>query len=88
MPKKSKGAEALIRWKDGHHVTAVALSAELGDKGGQIGKWLTGSREKLPIRLIVALSQHTGIPLKTLAEPDQLQVAKDIFAVLARDAAA
>ena len=89
MAKVSKQASAVNRWRKAQEprVTIQALCDAIGDTGGQLAKWLSGSRTTTPLRLKCKLAQHTGLPLSVLVDSQELTLARDVFAAMARDAA-
>lgn len=59
----------------------AAISRALRD-GGQLAKWASGTRRKLPLGLLVALSRYTGLPMEELAASDQLALARELAAAV------
>ena len=88
MARKKTAAERVREWRLREDVTLTDLSKQIGDKGGQLQRWESGERPTLPLRLKVALSQRTGIPLNAIVDPDEMRLARDLVAVMTRDAAA
>lgn len=87
MAKQSKGARAFNRWRkaEGRDLSVAAVSEQIGDPGGQLAKWASGSRAKLPIQLLVALARHTGLPLEVLASRDQVRMVRELVALTGED---
>lgn len=83
MAKESKGARAFNRWRAERDLSVATVSDAIGDKGGQLAKWSSGSRAKLPIPLLVALVRHTGLPLEALGAADQVRLARDLVSLVA-----
>lgn len=73
---------AFNRWREGQGgVSVAAISRALRD-GGQLAKWASGTRRKLPLGLLVALSRYTGLPMEDLAASDQLALARELAAAV------
>ena len=75
-------------WRKARGLTLGELSDSIGDEGGQLQRWESGLRSTLPLRLKVALSAKTEIPLDLIVDSDELKLARQLLAVMARDAAA
>lgn len=88
MTHQSTGPRALRRWRKTHKKSQADVGGVVSDPGGeQIRKFEAGARN-LPTWLAVRVSAHTGLPLQTLLSKEQFATAREIFALLARDAAA
>lgn len=63
-------------WRSARKMSVPVIASEIGDPGGQIAKWASGARKQIPLRLLVAVSRYTGIPVAMLATPAQLDVVQ------------
>lgn len=89
MAKRTNGGVALRDWREVAGLSRLAFGAEVGDEGGeQIRKFEAGARSSLPIPLAARVADRTGLSLEVLLTAEQFMVARRIFALLARDAAA
>jgi hypothetical protein len=84
----SLGSTKVKMWSKKHGVPIRTLSQAIGDKGGQLYRWTCGDRQTLPLKLKVKISIETGIPLNSLLDRQQRQMAREIVKLMARDAAA
>lgn len=82
-----RGPEAIRYWISRNQTSANKLGAEIGDTSGQVAKWITGARETTPLGFKVALAKRTGIRLELLLTADELETARELFCVFARDCA-
>ena len=85
------GPELLRIWRESQEptVSLVQLGSAVDDKNGdQIGKFERGERKCLPFKLCARLSRYTGIPFDHFLIEEQRETARDVFNVMARDAAA
>ena len=88
METRHRRGRALRAWRNDMGIRLRDLGIECGDaRGGQLQKFEMGQRE-LPLPLATRVSQHTEIPLCDLLSPAQVVLARRVFALLARDAAA
>jgi len=78
-----RGPELVNRWRAANGVTVATLAASIGDDGQQIGKWLSGHREKIPLRLVVGLAEVTAIPVWDIATPEQGALMRQVVSVVA-----
>lgn len=86
---KTKSAQDRVReWRTREGLKLDELSSVIGDPSGQLQRWESGDRDTLPLRLKVRLAKRTGLPLKVLATPAEVRLAKDLVLIMARDAAA
>lgn len=88
MAKRKTPGERVREWRHRHGVSIAALAAQIGDPGGQLQRWESGLRPTLPLRLKVALAERTGIALRKLGDPDEIDLAQRVVTLMARDAAA
>lgn len=74
--------KTLVRWceTEGESIRALDVAVR---GGGQVAKFASGER-LLPLPLAARVSDHTGIPLSRLLEPEQMTQARSIFAAVAR----
>lgn len=80
-----RGPAAVKAWCDKNDVSATALGKRLGDKRGHVAKWITGSRPTAPLKWKVAIARETGLRLSSVVDADELETARELFAVFARD---
>lgn len=88
--KATRGRKILRDRRKEMGLTLPELGAAVGDPdGGQIGKFERGADGRaLPLALATRVSAHTGVPLISLLNPSQRQVARKIVALMERDSAA
>jgi hypothetical protein len=87
MSKQKSPREVLGAYQRIHGLSTAEISRSIGDPGGQLGKWLEG-RPSLPLRLKVRISEVHGISIDKLCEPEEMDLARRLVTLLARDAAA
>ena len=76
------GATIFRRWARAQGLTYAEVSVAIGDAGGQLHKWTSGSRKTLPIPLLIRLVAYSGIPFRWLATATQLKLARALVATL------
>ena len=85
----TKCSAARIReWREGAALTQAEVASQIGDESGQFQRWESGNRPTLPLKMKVRLSLLSGIPLADIVDLDELVVARELVAVMARDSAA
>ena len=82
------GARRIREWRERAGFTQAEVAAQINDESGQFQRWESGNRPTLPLRMKVRLSLLSGVPLAQVVDADELSVARELVAVLARDAAA
>lgn len=92
MARASKrGGRAIRAWRTSQDpkVTQDALGEAVGVSGSAIRHFeRRGSAFPLAISVKVKLSRRTGIRLEELVDAEELELARELVAVMARDAAA
>ncbi len=85
--KRHNRGHALRAWRQSNDTTIATLAARVGDAPtGQISKFEIGTRD-LSLRMACDVSKLTGLPLRKLLTRQQMNLAKTVFALMARDAA-
>ncbi len=88
MARRHTRGRALRSWRQKRDISLADLARRIDDSpSGQLSKFETGERD-LPFPLASALSKETGISLERLLSKEQFDLAQNIFALMARDAAA
>lgn len=88
MGSRRTPGDRVREWRAREGVTLAQLSASIGDRSGQLQRWESGDRPTLPLRMKVGIAQRTGIALHLIVDRDELDLAKTMVDLLARDAAA
>lgn len=81
-------ATRIREWREGAALTQSEVASRIGDESGQFQRWESGNRPTLPLKMKVRLSILSGIPLADIVDLDELVVARELVAVMARDSAA
>lgn len=85
----TKSPQDMVRkWREGEGLTQADLAARIGDESGQFQRWESGNRPTLPLKMRVRISLVSGIPISQLVDSEEAVLARELVAVLARDAAA
>lgn len=85
----TKCAAARIReWRERAGLTQTEVAAQIGDESGQFQRWESGNRPTLPLKMKVRLSFLSGVPLSDVVDLEELALARELVAIMARDAAA
>jgi hypothetical protein len=82
-----RGPAAVKAWCEKNDIKPNALGERVGDRHGHVAKWINGNRDSIPLRVKVAIARETGLRLGSVVDADELETARELFAVFARDCA-
>jgi len=80
-----KGPKKVNEWREREKVTVSQLAADIGDEGRQVSKWLSGNRPQIPLNLITAICNRTGLSVWDIATAKQQDQIRRVVAVVAQD---
>lgn len=89
--RSAKGGRALKDWRKRQDpsVTQEALGRDVGVSGSAIRHFENQTKGfRLALAVKVKLALRTGIALEMMVTPEELALARELVAVMARDAAA